>query len=88
MIDNVLDELCKEFPQFTRDYIFDILVANSMSIGRTYLSLTDQREKDKLTFTSLDDNIILTMKGGEQYNALVKAKGKELVDEREEFLKH
>lgn len=88
VIDNVLDELCKEFTQFTRDYIFDILVANSMNIGRTYLSLTDQREKDKLTFTSLDDNIILTMKGGEQYNALVKSKGKELVDEREEFLKH
>ena len=88
VIDTVLDELCGEFPQFTRDYIFDLLVSNSMNIGRTYLSLTAQHEKNKLCFTSLDDNVILTMKGSAQYLALIKSKGKDLVDERETFLKH
>ena len=87
VIDNVVDELCKEFKQYTRDYIFDMLVANSMNIGRTYLSLNDPKEKAKLTFSSIDDNVILNMKGSEQYENLVKEKGNELVEEREEFLK-
>ena len=64
-----------------------MLVANSMNIGRTYLSLNDPKEKVKLTFSSIDDNVILNMKGSEQYENLVKEKGKELVEEREEFLK-
>ena len=88
VIDKVLTELCSEFPQFTRDYIFDLLVSNSMNIGRTYLSLTDHNEKNKLCFTSLDDNVILTMKGSAQYIALIESKGKDLVEEREDFLKH
>ena len=85
VIDKVLTELCSEFPQFTRDYIFDLLVSNSMNIGRTYLSLTDHNEKNKLCFTSLDDNVILTMKGSAQYIALIESKGKDLVEEREDF---
>ena len=85
-IDNVLDGLCKEFPNLTREYVLDILVANSMNIARTYLSLSNPENKKIYSFTQSDDNIILKMKDSEQYQNLIKEKGKELVDEREEFL--
>ena len=85
-IDNVLDGLCKEFPNLTRDYVLDTLVANSMNIARTYLSLSNPEQKKLYSFTESDDNVILKMKDSEQYQNLVNEKGKELVDEREEFL--
>ena len=85
-IDNVLDGLCNEFPNLTRDYVLDILVANSMNIARTYLSLSNPEQKKILTFSQNDDNVILKMKDSNEYKELIKEKGKELVDEREEFL--
>jgi hypothetical protein len=39
-----------------------------------------------LLFTSLDDDIIKTMKGKEPYNLLKKNKGEYRVMEREDFL--
>ena len=85
-IDNVLDGLCNEFPNLTREYVLDMLVSNSMNIARTYLSLSNPENKKIYSFTQSDDNIILKMKDSEQYQNLIKEKGKELVDEREEFL--
>ena len=85
-IDNVLDGLCNEFPNLTREYVLDMLVSNSMNIARTYLSLSNPEHKKIYSFTQSDDNIILKMKDSEQYQNLIKEKGKELVDEREEFL--
>ncbi len=85
-IDNVLDGLCNEFPNLTREYVLDMLVSNSMNIARTYLSLSNPEQKKIYSFTQSDDNVILKMKNSEQYQNLINEKGKELVDEREEFL--
>ena len=87
VIDSVLDELCKEFNQYKREYVFEMLVANSMNIGRTFLCLEDTHEKDKLAFTPNDDRIILELKDKKEYFDLVDKKGREIVEEREEFLK-
>jgi hypothetical protein len=57
-----------------------------MNIARTYLSLSNPEQKKILTFSQNDDNVILKMKDSNEYKELIKEKGKELVDEREEFL--
>lgn len=47
VIDNVIDELTKEFKHYSREYIFEVLSANSMNIGRAYQSLTNSTSKSK-----------------------------------------
>ena len=89
VIDNVIDELLKECgKQYTREYVFEMLCANSMNIGRTYLALTDKNDKEQLPFTTIDDNIIMNMKDSEQYQELMKSKGETLIKERQHYLNH
>lgn len=89
VIDNVIDELLKECgTQYTREYVFEMLCANSMNIGRTYLALTDKTDKEQLPFTTIDDNIIMNMKDSEQYQELLRSKGEALVKERQHYLNH
>ena len=85
-IDNVLDNLCKDFPNYPREFILNILISNSMNIVTTYICLANPSQKHLYSFSEIDDDIILNHKGSDQYKSLVKEKGNELVKEREKFL--
>jgi hypothetical protein len=86
-IDNVLDSLCSEFKAYSSDYILDTLQQNSMDIAKTYACLKDPSKRKTIGFTPLDDKVLLR-KQGEEYKILLKEKGKEAIQEREEFLNH
>ena len=85
-IDNVLDNLCKDFPNYPREFILNLLISNSMNIVTTYICLANPSQKHLYSFSEIDDDIILNHKGSDQYKSLVKEKGNELVKEREKFL--
>ena len=85
-IDNVLDNLCKDFPNYPREFILNILISNSMNIVTTYICLANPSQKNLYSFSEIDDDIILNHKGSDQYKSLIKEKGNELVKEREKFL--
>ena len=84
-IDNVLDSLSSEFKNYTNDFILDTLQQNSMDITKTYLCLKEPMKNKNVGFTPLDDKVLLR-KQGEEYKILLKEKGKEAIQEREEFL--
>ena len=86
-IDNVLDSFTSEFKNYTSDFIFDTLQQNSMDIGKTYNCLKEPMKNKNVGFTPLDDKVLLRRQG-EEYKILVKEKGKEAIQEREEFLNH
>ena len=86
-IDNVLDSLSSEFKNYTTDFILDTLQQNSMDITKTYLCLKEPMKNKNVGFTPLDDKVLLR-KQGEEYKILLKEKGKEAIQEREEFLNH
>jgi len=86
-IDNVLDTLSSEFKNYTSEYILDTLKQNSMDISRTYTCLKEPMKRKTIGFTPLDDKVLLK-KQGEEYKILLKEKGKEAIQEREEFLNH
>ena len=86
-IDNVLDALTSEFKNYSEEYILETLKQNSMDIGRTYTCLKDPIKSRNIGFTPLDDKVLLR-KQGEEYKILLKEKGKEAIQEREEFLSH
>ena len=86
-IDNVLDTLCSEFKNYTSDFIFDTLQQNSMDISKTYICLKEPMKNKNVGFTPLDDKVLIK-KQGEEYKILLKEKGKEAIQEREEFLSH
>jgi len=85
-IDNVLDNLCKDFPNYPREFILNLLISNSMNIVTTYICLANPSQKHLYSFSEIDDDIILNHKGSDQYKSLIKEKGNELVKEREKFL--
>jgi len=87
VIDNVLDSLSSEFKHYTSDFILDTLQQNSLDIGRTYICLKEPFKNKHVGFTPLDDKVLLR-KQGEEYKILLKEKGKEVIQEREEFLIH
>ena len=86
-IDNVLDSLSSEFKAYSPDYILDTLQQNSMDIAKTYACLKDPAKRKTIGFTPLDDKVLLR-KQGEEYKILLKERGKEAIQEREEFLNH
>ena len=86
-IDNVLDSLSSEFKAYSPDYILDTLQQNSMDIAKTYACLKDPSKRKTIGFTPLDDKVLLR-KQGEEYKILLKERGKEAIQEREEFLNH
>ena len=86
-IENVLDALSSEFKNYSEEYILETLKQNSMDIGRTYTCLKDPIKSRNIGFTPLDDKVLLR-KQGEEYKILLKEKGKEATQEREEFLSH
>jgi chemotaxis protein histidine kinase CheA len=85
-IDNVLDNLCKDFSNYPREFILNVLISNSMNIVTTYICLANPSQKHLYSFSEIDDDIILNHKGSDQYKSLIKEKGSELVKEREKFL--
>ena len=86
-IDNVVEALHSEFKAFSPEFILETLRQNSMDIAKTYTCLKDPMKSRVICFTSLD-NMVLKKKTGEEYKILLKEKGKEAVQEREEFLNH
>ena len=86
-IDNVLDALSSEFKNYSNDFILETLQQNSMDIGKTYACLKEPIKNKNIGFTPLDDRVLLR-KQGEEYKILVKEKGKEAIQDREEFLNH
>ena len=85
VIDNVLDGFSSEFKNYTKDFILDTLQQNSMDIYKTYICLKEPMKNKNVGFTPLDDKVLLR-KQGEEYKILLKEKGKEAIQEREEFL--
>ena len=86
-IDNVVETLHSEFKAFSPEFILETLRQNSMDIAKTYTCLKDPMKSRVICFTPLDD-MVLKKKTGEEYKILLKEKGKEAVQEREEFLNH
>ena len=86
-IDNVVEALHSEFKAFSPEFILETLRQNSMDIAKTYTCLKDPMKSRVICFTPLDD-MVLKKKTGEEYKILFKEKGKEAVQEREEFLNH
>ena len=87
-IENVVDALSSEFKnKYSTDFILDTLQQNSMDIGRTHACLNDPSKRKIIGFTPLDDKVLLK-KQGEEYKILLKEKGKDAIQEREEFLNH
>jgi hypothetical protein len=86
VIDNIINSLNAEFPNFNRKYIESILKASSMNIPLTYNCLKDRFLNKPELFDTADDAIILSMKGKMEYDQLLKSKGAEKVQEREDFL--
>ena len=58
-----------------------------MDIAKTYVCLKEPMKNKTVGFTPLDDKVLLR-KQGEEYKILVKEKGKDVIQEREEFLNH
>ena len=58
-----------------------------MDITKTYIYLKEPIKNKNIGFTSLDDKVLLK-KTGEEYKILLKEKGKDAIQEREEFLNH
>ena len=58
-----------------------------MDISKTYACLKEPMKSKIIGFTSLDD-MVLRKKTGEEYKILLKEKGKEAIQEREEVLNH
>ena len=86
-IDNVMDILTSEFKNYSFDFILETMKQNSMDIFKTYNCLKEPMKNRNVGFTSLDDKVLLR-KTGEEYKILLKEKGKEAIQEREEFLNH
>ena len=86
-IDNVVDALSSEFKNYSTDYILDTLQQNSMDIAKTWICLKDPIKNKNVGFTPLDDKVLLR-KQGEEYKILLKEKGKDAINEREQFLSH
>ena len=86
-IDNVLDTLSSEFKNYSTDYILETMKQNSMDISKTYNYLKEPMKNRNIGFSALDDKVLLK-KTGEEYKILLKEKGKEAIQEREEFLNH
>jgi hypothetical protein len=86
ILNNVVTALNNEFPRYTKGYINEVLGANSLNIERTYAVLQDYNKNSAFNFSEADDEIILHMKGTGDYANLVKVKGADKVQEREDFL--
>jgi hypothetical protein len=86
VIDKIIEGLCAEFPNFNRKYIESILKASSMNIPLTFKCLRDSSNNKQELFDAADDAIILTMKEKMEYDQLLRSKGNEKVQEREDFL--
>jgi len=86
-IDNVLDILSTEFKNYSVDFILETMKQNSMDISKTYNCLKEPIKNRNIGFSALDD-MVLKKKTGEEYKILLKEKGKEAIQEREEFLNH
>ena len=86
-IDNVMDILSSEFKNYSFDFILETMKQNSMDISKTYNCLKEPMKNRNVGFTALDDKVLLK-KTGEEYKILLKEKGKEAIQEREEFLNH
>ena len=86
-IDNVLDTLSSEFKNYSVDYILETMKQNSMDISKTYNCLKEPMKNRNIGFSALDDKVLLK-KTAEEYKILLKEKGKEAIQEREEFLNH
>ena len=86
-IDNVMDILTSEFKNYSFDFILETMKQNSMDIFKTYNCLKEPMKNRNIGFTALDDKVLLR-KTGEEYKILLKEKGKEAIQEREEFLNH
>ena len=85
-VDMVMEGLYKEFSNYSKDYILEILQQNSMNIAKTYICLKEPIKSKIISYTSLDDKIILKMKKGEEFNNLLREKGKKSILEREDYL--
>ena len=86
-IDNVVEALSSEFKSYSPEFILETLRQNSMDISKAYTCLKEPMKSKTIGFTSLDD-MVVRKKTGEEYKILLKEKGKEAVQEREEFLNH
>ena len=86
-IDNVMDILSSEFKNYSFDFILETMKQNSMDIFKTYNCLKEPMKNRNVGFTALDDKVLLR-KTGEEYKILLKEKGKDAIQEREEFLNH
>lgn len=86
LMDNLVDKLKEEFPILATNYILNVLDLTSMNIELTYKFFSDPKNYQNLLFSTLEDDIILNKKGSEEYSLIVQNKGKEKVEEREDYL--
>ena len=86
VMDNIVKGLQNSFPQYTKNYIIEVLRGNSMNIENAYIYLSDPIRNSSIIFTEAEDKLILEMKGSGEYNLLVAEKGQDRVQEREDYL--
>lgn len=87
-VDNVVDVLCKECKDSSRDLALRALKVNTFNIPQTYeyLKKPNNPNNEKYIFNDGDDHVIRYMKNTNFYRELVEAKTKENVENREYFL--
>lgn len=87
-IDNVVEGLCKENKEATRELVVNALKINTLNIPQTheYLKKPYLPLNEKTIFNTGDDHVIRYMKHSQFYKELTDNKGKENVENREYFL--
>lgn len=86
-IDNVVEGLCKEVKEATKDLVLNALKINTFNIPQTYDYLKKTNTQiEKSTFNIGDDHVIKYMKDTNFYKEMLETKGKENLENREFFL--
>jgi hypothetical protein len=86
ILNNIVNDLHTQFPQYNKSYITEVLNGTSMNFERSYLILSDPSGHSNLLFNNAEDNLILNMKGKPEFSNLEKEKGSDIVQEREDYL--
>jgi len=87
-IDNVIEGLCKEVKDATKELVINALKINTLNIPQTYeyLKRPYLPLNEKHAFNGGDDHVIKYMKDTSFYKELTDNKGKDHVENRDYFL--
>ena len=85
-LNEILEIFIKEFPNKNKNEIKLALYQNSGNLKNTYLYLCNPLKNNNHLFLETDDYIIKNLKDFKYYNTLLKLKGREIMEERENFL--